>query len=101
MPSSAAAIRLFHDAQVLFAPGKAAQRRRGCHLEPRDEPECPAPLLDPGGWTPASRDHDQHPRHLRPLLVQDDDHVNYAKAAPILPASVKGGRRHAGARRVC
>ena len=46
-------------------PGQGRQRRWGRHLGPGDEPECPAPLLDPGGGgRPPQGDHDQHPRHL-------------------------------------
>ncbi len=83
MPSSAAAIRLFHEAKVLFAPGKAANA--GGVATSGLEMGQDAPRLS---WTREGGD-----ARLKGIMTsihatcvrygQDDDHVNYESGANI------------------
>ena len=70
MPSTPEAIRVFQEAKILYAPGKAAgqgsQCRRCVRLRPRDDTELRTPLVERrrgGQQTPLH--HGEHPRELR------------------------------------
>ena len=90
MPSSAAAIRLFHDARVLFAPGKAATPA-GVATSGLEMSQNAQRLSGPGRrWTPASRIMTSIHATTCVRYGQDDGHVELRKAAPILPASSGG-----------
>jgi glutamate dehydrogenase (NADP+) len=84
MPSTPEAITVF-EARGSGLRTRQGQQRRWCgHQRSGDEPEQPAPQLDPPRrWTSAAQHHEEHPRRLREVRQAEGKSVNYVKGANI------------------
>jgi glutamate dehydrogenase (NADP+) len=83
MPTTPEAIEVFASRQSGLRAGQGQQRRWCCNQRLGDEPEQPAPELDPRrGGCQRCTDHEEHPRRLREAR-QEGNTVNYVKGANI------------------